>query len=152
MCSISCQFATSLGEIMLKLYTDGATKGNPGPAGIGILVSGLPQQIQHHAALPAMSNQLDPGSAKSRCPSPGSTRFAPSWNRKLVSVILSFHGSIDVKKSLKLQQYWKFQAFWSKRTSLGYSWLFKHFELLLTIHVILGIRFAFDGTEWHLST
>ena len=41
---------------MLKLYTDGATKGNPGPAGIGILVSGLPQQIQHHAALPAMSN------------------------------------------------------------------------------------------------
>ena len=30
---------------MLKLYTDGATKGNPGPAGIGILVSGLPQQI-----------------------------------------------------------------------------------------------------------
>lgn len=41
---------------MLKLYTDGATKGNPGPAGIGILVSGLPHQIQKHAALPVMSN------------------------------------------------------------------------------------------------
>ena len=41
---------------MLKLYTDGATKGNPGPTGIGILVSGLPQQIQRHAALPPMTN------------------------------------------------------------------------------------------------
>ena len=38
---------------MLKLYTDGATKGNPGPAGIGISgFSGLPRAIlQHHAAL-----------------------------------------------------------------------------------------------------
>ena len=41
---------------MLKLYTDGATKGNPGPTGIGVLVTGLPHQIQHHAALPPMSN------------------------------------------------------------------------------------------------
>lgn len=36
---------------MLKIYTDAATKGNPGPSGIGIVISG-PQQSYQQLAIP----------------------------------------------------------------------------------------------------
>ncbi|WP_461223932.1 ribonuclease HI family protein [Lacticaseibacillus suihuaensis] len=41
---------------MLKLYTDAATKGNPGPSGIGILAVANGQATQYHAAIGVMSN------------------------------------------------------------------------------------------------
>ncbi|MFD1428746.1 ribonuclease HI family protein [Lacticaseibacillus mingshuiensis] len=41
---------------MIKLYTDAATKGNPGPSGIGILIITDGDQLQKHRALPEMSN------------------------------------------------------------------------------------------------
>lgn len=41
---------------MIKLFTDAATLGNPGPAGAGILIVNGGQQDQTHLALPNMSN------------------------------------------------------------------------------------------------
>jgi len=41
---------------MLKLYTDAATKGNPGLGGAGILIVSQTDQIQLHYPLPEMSN------------------------------------------------------------------------------------------------
>ncbi|WP_225047218.1 ribonuclease HI family protein [Lacticaseibacillus kribbianus] len=41
---------------MLKLYTDAATRGNPGPSGIGILAVEGGRADQYHQALGVMSN------------------------------------------------------------------------------------------------
>ena len=41
---------------MIRLYTDAATKGNPGIGGIGILIVAPGIHDQTHAPLPAMSN------------------------------------------------------------------------------------------------
>ncbi|WP_125707932.1 ribonuclease HI family protein [Lacticaseibacillus porcinae] len=41
---------------MIKLNTDAATLGNPGPAGAGILIVANGQQDQSHLHLPNMSN------------------------------------------------------------------------------------------------
>lgn len=41
---------------MLKLYTDAAVKGNPGPAGIGILIVGLNTPIEKSAPIAPMTN------------------------------------------------------------------------------------------------
>jgi ribonuclease HI len=41
---------------MIKLNTDAATLGNPGPAGVGILIVANGQQDQTHLSLPVMSN------------------------------------------------------------------------------------------------
>jgi len=41
---------------MLKLYTDAATKGNPGLSGAGVLIVSQGQQIQAHYPLGRMSN------------------------------------------------------------------------------------------------
>lgn len=41
---------------MIKLYTDAATKGNPGPTGLGMLVVKDGQQQQLKAFLPRASN------------------------------------------------------------------------------------------------
>ncbi|WP_057768594.1 ribonuclease HI family protein [Lactobacillus selangorensis] len=41
---------------MLKLYTDAATQGNPGPSGAGILVVGPHLRLQKHYPLAVMSN------------------------------------------------------------------------------------------------
>ncbi|KRM72655.1 ribonuclease HI family protein [Lacticaseibacillus brantae] len=41
---------------MLKLYTDAATKGNPGFSGAGVLIVNQGQQIQQHYPLGVMSN------------------------------------------------------------------------------------------------
>ncbi|KRL85452.1 hypothetical protein FC50_GL001617 [Lacticaseibacillus pantheris DSM 15945 = JCM 12539 = NBRC 106106] len=41
---------------MLKLYTDAATKGNPGPSGAGILIVGHGEPVEQSVALPVMSN------------------------------------------------------------------------------------------------
>lgn len=41
---------------MIKLMTDAATLGNPGPAGAGILIVANGQQDQTHLTLPEMSN------------------------------------------------------------------------------------------------
>lgn len=41
---------------MIKLNTDAATIGNPGPAGVGILIVANGQQDQTHLSLPDMSN------------------------------------------------------------------------------------------------
>ncbi|MEY8441494.1 ribonuclease HI family protein [Lactobacillaceae bacterium 24-114] len=41
---------------MIKLYTDAATKGNPGPTGLGILIVDQHQQKQLSQALPLATN------------------------------------------------------------------------------------------------
>ncbi|MCO6017746.1 ribonuclease HI [Carnobacterium divergens] len=40
---------------MLKIYTDAATKGNPGPSGVGIVISG-PKQFYQQLAIPLQEN------------------------------------------------------------------------------------------------
>ena len=45
-----------LGEDMLKLYTDAATKGNTGIGGVGVLIVNDHDQVQLHLPLPAMTN------------------------------------------------------------------------------------------------
>lgn len=41
---------------MIKLYTDAATKGNPGPSGLGALVVAHQQQFQLHQSAGVLSN------------------------------------------------------------------------------------------------
>lgn len=41
---------------MIKLYTDGATKGNFGESGLGIMITATGVHDQTHAPLPAMTN------------------------------------------------------------------------------------------------
>lgn len=41
---------------MIKLYTDAATKGNPGPTGLGILILVNRQQIQRHLPYQVATN------------------------------------------------------------------------------------------------
>ena len=41
---------------MIKLYTDAATKGNPGPSSAGILIINQQKQFQFQTNLPVLSN------------------------------------------------------------------------------------------------
>ncbi|WP_082383758.1 ribonuclease HI [Lacticaseibacillus thailandensis] len=41
---------------MLKLYTDAATKGNPGPSGAGILIVGHGDTVELSTPLAVMTN------------------------------------------------------------------------------------------------
>lgn len=41
---------------MITIHTDAATKGNPGPTGLGILVTFNKQQVQLTSSLPSASN------------------------------------------------------------------------------------------------